>query len=383
MERKKIIITGCYHSMNTGVMAMAETIIQQFSESEIYILTSKEYFEKDEERYGIYSNVKLINSDWLVLNGFYNKVKLIPGLFGISLYPNINKVLYDTDLIIDISGDSISNDYGTKSVFFSLFLNFISKKSNKFIFAPQTLGPFDKGIQSYIVQKALKKAFKVYLREEESLKKLHGINVKIEAVLADLAFLLNPKPITLNIPIPKKTIAVGVSALISKFGRKDSIDLFKNVVELCLDKGYNVLLVNHVSTLQGNDIEVAKSVKEGFFISDERVLFFNDNFRASEWKYIIGQCDAIVSARMHPIVHALSQGVPALNLSYNHKSIGVVHNRFYPYGDNVDILDGKLLHKISKFVDHLGKVDRINFADKIEKNRQLAYQFITEIKQIK
>lgn len=379
---KKILISGCYHSMNSGVMAMAETIVQQFPESYVYIFSSPEYYENDSLRYSIYENVQLVQIPWL--NGeLKNKLKLLLAYFGISLYTNVNKIMNDVDIIVDISGDSISNDYGTRSIFFSILPVFLKKKKIPYIFGPQTIGPFDKGLQKHLVEKAFKKAHSIYLRESESLNKIKDNNIRVERVVSDLAFLLKPSDsLPIEFELKNDTIAIGVSSLIKKFGKENSIQMFRDVCENCLKKGYDVLLVNHVSTIQGNDIQIAKEIKESYFNSDDRVIFLNRNFRASEWKNIIKMCKAIISARMHPVVGALSMGVPALNLSYNHKSIGVVYNRFFPFGDVVDVLSNELMEKVHLFLNDLPKFDQNEFDQKVKDNKLLAEEFFKDLNKL-
>ena len=374
---KKILITGCYHSMNSGVMAMAETIVQQFPESQVYIFSSPVYYKKDKLRYSIYENVQLVQVPWL--NGqLKNKLKLLLAYFGISLYKSINEIMNNVDVIVDVSGDSISNDYGTKSIFFSVLPIFLKSRKTKYVFAPQTIGPFNSGFQQRLVEKAFKKADAVYLREQESVNKLLGVDINVTSVLSDLAFLLKPRETSIS--IPKETIAIGVSSLIKKFGKENTIGMFKAICDKCLDNNYNVLLVNHVSTIQGNDILVAKELKEKFYKEEERVLFFNDNFRASEWKSIISQCKGIISARMHPVVHALAIGIPALNLSYNHKSIGVVYNRFYPYGNVIDIKNDKLMETVRSFIKSLESINQTDFDEKVFVNKHMILKFIDDLK---
>lgn len=378
---KKILIVGCYHSMNTGVMAMAEAIVQHYSNAKVYILSSSSYFHLDKERYGIYPNVELVNAEWLQTGGLVNRLKILLASQGLSLYKRINAVIKEVDVILDISGDSISNDYGTKSIFFSLFPSFIAPK-NKVIYAPQTIGPFTSGLQQRIVEKAFRNAKAVYLREERSLEKIKGTNVKIAGVYADLAFLLKPREAIDVAPIPQKTIAIGVSALVKRFGRADFLALYKDLVDKSLSEGYNILLVNHVSTKQGNDIKIAKELKTNFFSKNDRVIFYDTNFRASEWKHLISQCSAIISARMHPIVHALASGVPALNLSYNHKSLGVVHDRFAPYGRVVDINDDKLMDSVDQFIASIDSFDRSDFERKRQRNHELSARFFEDLERV-
>ncbi|MEX2409983.1 MAG: polysaccharide pyruvyl transferase family protein, partial [Candidatus Paceibacterota bacterium] len=298
---KNILVIGCYHSLNSGVMAMAESIVQQFPEDSITILTSDQYFKEDQKRYSQYSNVSLYSVEWFD-KSISNYIRIAFGLAGVSLYPKFSDLIKEIDLVIDISGDSISADYGTKSMFFSLFPAFLISQKAPLLYGPQTVGPFKTVLQRYLAKRAFRNSKGVFLREEVSQKYLSEININVKKSHADLAFLL--KPNSNAVELPENTVGIGVSALIKKFGKKDSEQLFKSIIDICLERGYNVLLVTHVDTKNGSDVSFGERLKYEYYASSEEVLFFNKNFTASEWKYVIGQCQGIISARMHPVVQA-------------------------------------------------------------------------------
>ncbi|MDN4164627.1 polysaccharide pyruvyl transferase family protein [Cytophagales bacterium LB-30] len=377
-----ILIVGCYHSMNSGVMAMAEAIVQKYPDRKIFIMSSNDYWTQDKERYSIYSNVELVETEWLS-GGKYSLIyKIIMSLFFGSRFKVLNTVLKQVNTVIDISGDSISSDYGTKSLFLSLLPNFlVDKKRVDFIYAPQTLGPFKTFAQRKLASFAFNKDVTIYLREGYSSQFLNEINVINYSLSSDLAFMLASREVDHEIinKVDKNTIALGVSSLVKKFGATNYTSIFQNIINVCLNRGFKVLLINHVSTKQGNDIEVARLVKTNFFADNENVMFVDRNFRASEWKYIISKTKAIVTARMHPAVHALSQGIPALNLSYNHKSLGVVKEAFYPYGQIVDIKSSDLIDVVEKFIDDLNKFEQEGFKEKIEINARKVLPFLERI----
>lgn len=373
---KNILIIGCYHSLNSGVMAMAESIVQQFPTDAVTILTSDQHFLEDKERYSHYSNVSLYAVEWFG-KSLSNYIKLVMGLVGISLYKNFNEIIKKTDLVIDISGDSISADYGTRSMFFSLFPAYLISNKVPLLYGPQTVGPFRTSTQKYLAKRAFNNSKGVFLREEVSLEFLKEININISKSHSDLAFLLKPK--TSSVKLPINTVGIGVSALIKKFGKENSEQLFKTIIEICLKTGYNVLLITHVDTLGGSDVKFGKSLKEKYFENNNKVIFLNRNYIASEWKYIIGQCNGVISARMHPVVQAISQSIPSLNISYNHKSIGVVEKRFYPHARVVNMMNKELLGEVEIFLSEMKilKEDK-KFKDKTLYNISLAIDFIEE-----
>lgn len=330
-----ILITGCFHSLNSGVMAMAEAIIQHHSEDVIYIYTSPRFFEIDKERYCIYPNVNVVIPPWYKGGSFFKPLQALTGLLCGGVYDMKFRVfLKQIDKAYDISGDSISSDYGLKSALLSLMPIVVSSRYVKqTIIAPQSVGPFN----NFILKKAVKKVFsqvhKIFLRESISPLFLKPLGVPFE-VVSDLANLVSPiEPINLNVVIDGNYVGVGVSSLLKKFGQNNSINYFHEIIEEILSSGYKVYLINHVSYEEKSDLSIAREIKHKFYSNDTRVVFFDENFRASEWKSIYSNSKAVISARMHPTVLALSSGTPALNLSYNHKSLGVVKIKYSPLGD--------------------------------------------------
>ena len=377
---QRIVISGCYHSLNSGVMAMAEAIIQNFPKADIYVLSSLQHIDVDRDRYSIYPNVQPLISPWFSGNKRINTLKILLSLLGIPAYRGFRRILNKTDYLIDISGDSISNDYGTKSILFQLLPILLAPKNVKVLFAPQSIGPIKGVLQTFLVRKGFRKSSQINLRETETLKYLDKFGKFKFNILADLAFLLKPTPVTLKIPIRDRSIGIGVSSLVKKFGAENSTVLFKNIIDKCLEHNYNILLINHVSTPQGNDILVANKIKEKYYSEDARVLNTNFNYRASEWKFLINQCSAMVSARMHPVIHALSLSIPSLNLSYNHKSIGVVANRFPGSAKVVGVTDKNVLNEVESFLKELSTIDYLEFEKSTRNNINLAQEFITQIK---
>ena len=47
-------------------------------------------------------------------------------------------------------------------------------------------------------------------------------------------------------------------------------------------------------------------------------------YDAAETKYLIGQCDFFIGARMHACIAAVSQSIPAVTLAYSKKAAGVM-----------------------------------------------------------
>jgi len=356
----KILITGCFHSLNTGVMAMAEAIIQKFPQEEIYIYSSPKYINIDKKRYSTYTNVNVIIPPWYKYKKTSNAIIAIVALiFGYVTNKQFRYFLSSVDIAYDISGDSISSDYGFQSSLLSLAPISVSNRYVKnSIIAPQSLGPFNNPILRIFVKRVLGRVDKIFIREIVTSYFLKPLNLKFQEV-SDLANLVQPRELKCKEYINNSYVGLGVSSLLEKHGFLNSEGYFKGIIDQILFRGFNVYLINHVSYGATNDLTFAKILKNKYFRDNERVIFFNKNFTSSEWKYIYSKSKCVISARMHPTVLALSSGTPALNLSYNHKSLGVVKLKYYPMGD-VFSHDGveceSLEEKINLFFDNIEKI---------------------------
>ncbi len=121
--------------------------------------------------------------------------------------------------------------------------------------------------------------------------------------------------------------------LMGGYDRSNAFDLkidYRDFVERAIDffirsKDADVILVPHVfgdqpesdATACAAVFETLKHRYEG------RLACIRGRFDQNEIKYIIGQSDFFVGARMHACIAALSQGIPAIGIAYSKKFLGV------------------------------------------------------------
>lgn len=350
LSNESIAIVGCYHSLNSGVMAMAESVIQKNLDKTVYVFSSSKFYKDDVERYSIYSNVQIHIPAWRGVGKWGKIANYAMMLFGLLIDSKTRKIVQDCSAVYDISGDSISNDYGDLNALLQVLPSYsIGSTSNNLHLTPQTMGPFSAWWLKAYVKKLFKVATTAYLREKKSQDFLSPIGVYCE-VKPDLANSLKAREIIVPFNLRNKTVGVGVSSLIQRYG-SGSGGIFKDIIDSALEKNFQVLLINHVTFPSSNDLEVARVLKSTFYAENDSVIFTGENYRASEWKYLLSQCACVISARMHPVVLALSSNVPSLNLSYNHKSLGVVKEAYFPLGDVVDFKNSdELALKVGKLL---------------------------------
>lgn len=370
-KRIRIGLLGAsFDTGNLGVSALAESsikvILNRWPKSEIILLGSG--YKPQQHRLFVSGKeicvktlpIRFCKNVFLPYHFlrfvFYGLLaKLLPGSRLKTALVNRNeyfRLLYETDLVADITGgDSFSDIYG----FRRFFLGFLCKwlvifLGKKLVLLPQTYGPFKRNITRAMAKSILKRANTIYSRDQDSLeyvKNLLGGNTENGKVqfAPDVAFVLDTrKPTDFDASplskIRKNTTLVGlnISGLLfnggytqdNMFGLKtDYRTLMPAVVRTLLeDKDVVVLLVPHVFPPADYEVEsdpnaclkVYEQLKQ---IYPGRIFLVEGQYDQGEMKYIIGLCDFFIGSRMHSCIAALSQGIPAIGLAYSKKFEGV------------------------------------------------------------
>ncbi len=251
----------------------------------------------------------------------------------------------NSDIIIDLSGDGFSDDYGSMASISSCYDILLCKLLKKpFVIYAQSIGPFKTIFTRYLSRFCLNLVDLLIVRDEitEKYLKNMGVNNKIYFT-ADSAFLLEASPrsrieeILLKEHIDMKErplIGISVSQhlydLESKKvdSKKDNnyLNLMSKVVDLVIDKfNAQVVFVPHVTNDARpiDDRFVARKIYE-ISKNKNRIKLIDDEYSAEELKGIIGQCDLFIGARMHANIAATSMNVPTLAIAYSHKYYGIM-----------------------------------------------------------
>lgn len=318
------------------------------------------------------------------------------------------------DVVIDLSLDAYSDDYGTRSIIETskeIMMGVILGKP-VYIFA-QSLGPFENKINRFITRFVLSHACIITAREEISYQyvqelHLHGPDIYLTA---DMAFLLNPtspqrlsqilnkegiyhqRPIVgialskmkevnqgsnsftkflmslysvITYLLPEKALSYLQSHIKrsrifqrveSNVGKSWANDVIKHLVH---HYGATVILIPHIISsqkeLMGDDRTTVKNVFDAIEIDDKdgKVIPILDAYSSEELKGIIGTCDIFIGEKMHANVGALSQCVPTVGLSYSHKFLGIM----------------KLLGQEEYVVSSLDSKEIISKVDKLWENKE-------------
>ena len=284
--------------------------------------------------------------------GIYSKVllcKLFPCLKKKFKADNTLGIMLKSDLICDITGgDSFSDIYGFTRFFKAFLLKRASQLTgHPFIMLPQTYGPFKSWFCQILAKIILKKSTVILSRDKEgvsAVKYLLGESEKIK-LCPDVAFLLDPVsfsyPLMPEIQKLKKLgqriVGLNISGLLyhggytgkNEFGLAVNYkELIKSIIQKFASDNIKILLIPHVFSRNNlaieSDLNACQLIYNAFSEEMQQQLLFSDYiFNESEAKYLIGQCDFFMGARMHTCIAALSQCIPTIGMAYSKKFAGV------------------------------------------------------------
>jgi len=245
------------------------------------------------------------------------------------------KYLDESTAVINLAGDSYSLDYGSIRLFTDID-DTVIKNKKPIIFWGASIGPFIKNssIENFM-KKHLKKITAIFARETETIQYLSSIGIESNVYhVADPAFAMKPKkPKGINFPIEKNSIGVNLSPLMARFVMDGNISMWEKRAKKIIEKILNVMpsnlyLIPHVTRINNNDYLFLKDIYESIEDSKKNIFLIPPLYNAMEMKWIIGQLDLFVGARMHSTIAALSSYVPTLSLSYSIKSKGLNNDVF-------------------------------------------------------
>jgi len=347
----RFVLTGTYNSCNKGDAAMelgaAQGIEQIYPGSEVTILSpfpdldlpfyAPVAVERCNRRQLVRGTLGLLGAFiWRAVGGDRTRADWLLG-------PEFRRVR-DADLVVDLSGDMLTEDYGVH-VAYSHYIPLLRARilGRPYAVCAQSIGPFR--YTRWLARYLLNCAATVTTRDAISRDYLQRIGVSSGRVewTADLAFLMSPAPperadsilqaegVVLD---GRPLLGVSVSRLIESHYRSrnprarelDFLSMMRSVIEqTAREHDARVVLVPHVTgpTHSKDDRIISAALKE---LLDHSVTAssLNGDYRPEELKAVIGRCSVFLGARMHANIAALSSCVPTVALSYSHKTPGIM-----------------------------------------------------------
>lgn len=263
-------------------------------------------------------------------------------------YKSLNEIFRWADFIFDITyGDSFSDIYGKKWLVRTNINKTVAVKyKSKFILMPQTYGPFNSNILKVWSAWIIKKAKRVYSRDQSSITYLEQLGIKDVVLTTDLAMALPYNKEDYSVSKDKINVGINISSLLwnNGFTGQNEFELTVNYQQYCnelieklLEKDiYRIYFIPHViddrEGARENDLRPIRILHERF-----NATVLPPDFKTPiEIKSYISNMDVFIGARMHSTIAAFSSGVATIPFAYSRKFNGLYNSLGYPY-----IIDGK------------------------------------------
>lgn len=282
-----------------------------------------------------------------------------------------SKIFDDCSIIINLcGGDGYTDIYGFARLMAESQVAYAaSQKHIPVIFAPQTIGPFNRTISKKVANATLGRVKKVFVRDASSMeccKKL-GIDDHTQQVI-DVAFAL--PFVRQENTSGKMKIGLNVSGLLYNGGYNyknyfglsfDYKEFTENLIaKLCDETDAEIHLIPHVNSETNevdDDYRVCKSLSQKF-----RAVVLAPRFTSPiDAKNYISGMDLFSGARMHATIGAFSSGVPVIPIAYSRKFNGLYKTLEYPY-----IIDAKSSitkeQAIAQFFEYMKQVKKLKEA---------------------
>lgn len=244
----------------------------------------------------------------------------------------------DVDVVLDASGFSYGDQWS--DVVLQQVANEVTrfKKANKkYIFMPQSLGPFTRNKNKRYAHQAFSNASLVFAREKPSLehiKQFDSENTNL-FMAPDFTNLVCPLADGKFLKYKNHLIVIPNSKMLSSKNKDidwktNYVEVIKTLIEKALSLGEQVVILNHSGK---DDAPLCKAIQNELSVPCDIV----EPVTAIEVKAVIGNAKAVVSSRFHGCVSALSQGVPCIATGWSHKYLEL----FKEYNSEHLLLDSK------------------------------------------
>ncbi|MCB4807305.1 polysaccharide pyruvyl transferase family protein [Tamlana sp. 62-3] len=281
-----------------------------------------------------------------LVNKVFGKLK-IKQPFG---FFNQNYAVGGVDMILDASGFKYSDQWNRSMAWLNSKKEYYQNarnKGTKIYFLTQAFGPFktEEGIAS--VKMLSTYCDLIFAREVQSYQYLQEANVDVNKTKVSCDFTFKVKGIVPNNfkHLKNHIVIIPNKKMITHGGDNSGnyLNLLKNIINYFLSKGERIFLLNHEGE---GDLEICKLINSELRTNLEIV----SGLPAKEIKGLIGNSKLTVSSRFHGVASALSQGVPCLSTSWNHK----YEMLFKIYGQ-----ENCIINSDAQVQDNLLKVEKV------------------------
>ncbi len=351
----KILIVNIHSPKNLGdraiIQGMTDLLRKKYPDARFYYMSN--YFQ---ELRKIFSGNAIKNLIFIppdknfLIRAVSPVVDLIKALFFIILFylkldfifkslnaNNPVRILYESDLILSAGGNylfSSNKSFFSRTMYVSLLHMVIAKMFKKpTILFPQSVGPFHRSHDRFIVSTLLKLIDYTLVRDKDSFALLTKENFPKDNLhlVPDIAFYNSIKRNNSSNGHQVKNVlltAVQWNWALSPDKKKNGDLLFKqyknNLLEIIRylnSKGINVNLFVQSGAEVESDLHILTELKKESSNRNVTLIDISDNSLNEVYNYY-EKNDIIIGTRMHSCIFGIMIGLPTIGLAYQPKTFG-------------------------------------------------------------
>jgi polysaccharide pyruvyl transferase WcaK-like protein len=251
---------------------------------------------------------------------------------------DVLKCMKESDLVVSYSDENFkdslfllpSNFYWSLTWWSMLFSRtwdvlIASFLRRRIVMFPNSVGPFNTRIGRLLAKLALRRYSCILLRDAISYEMLNKLGIACPVIsTSDTTLLYHPSN-------ARKAVAhsrlIGVAPgfyndILSVDKVKEYLTAHAAALDFVVEKyDFDVVFLPHyVSGFANDDLDVCRRIISGMKDKDRARIVNVETYE--EFKKILGQCDLVVSSRMHSSVAAVLEEVPTICIAYDQKQIG-------------------------------------------------------------
>ena len=299
--------------------------------------------------------------------------------------------------IVFVKGGGFIHDYGGiislyRNYYMLYHIKLALKFNKKVIIMPNSYGPFTGYFASMLIKNTLKKCQLVLARESVSQQKLKD-ELNINSILiSDLGFFLESKKTNIDTIFSVKQKNVALTVRPYRFPEhsngnelyKKYISNFANVVKWLAENNYNPIFVEQVYNYSEHEQDM-KAIKDILCILKKQhikvAVISNLDLDCMNLKYIYSKFDYIIGTRFHSIIFSLSEGVPAIAITYGgNKGLGIMKDlNLENFVVPIDLFTSdEVIKKFKKLTETKIDFDILN--KKLKKDEEKLIEKLKEVK---
>lgn len=314
----KIQIDGV-NTQNKGaelmLVAILEELSNNFPNAVVYINPDSKFDINKLPKF----NTKIKLRFGLILGRYINPLFAKIGIKQPLNYFKENYAMKSIDIVLDASGFKYSDQWKRSIKWIyekEKYYQKLTSNKTKIIFLTQAFGPFltENGKKSFQVLD--KYCTLIFAREKTSHNIIFDIALNKDKIFQSYDFTLKVKG---NVPKKYQYLQDSVAIIPNKkmvsHGNKNQlkyINLLVKSINYFKSLNLNVFLLNHESE---GDLQICREINSK--LEEKIEIIFG--LKAKEVKGLIGVSQFVLSSRFHGVASALSQGVPCVSTSWNHK----------------------------------------------------------------